>query len=154
MQFIPHYDIIIRDGYGYSISYRSVGSKGVCPWGKHLGYALCRGLSCAAGVCSNRGRVVNIVAVLRRCLFSKADFRVTWLSYGVIAVIWRGREHRGGVAVLWRYCCNVAWSRAPWRFYGFFGKRRRSRNNRGVVLGFWLNHSEIVVIVAVLRRCL
>ena len=58
--------------------------------------ALCRGLSCAAGVCSNRGGVVSSVAVLRRCLFSKADFRVMWLSYGVIAVIWRGREHRGG----------------------------------------------------------
>ena len=39
---------------------------------------------------------MGIMAVLRRCLFSKADFLVTWLSYGVIAVIRRGREHRGG----------------------------------------------------------
>ena len=47
MQFIPIYDIIIGDGYGYSISYRSVGSKGVCPWGKHLGYALLLPQKCA-----------------------------------------------------------------------------------------------------------
>ena len=40
---------------------------------------------------------MSIVAILRRCLFGKADFRVTWLSYGVIAVIWRGREYRGGL---------------------------------------------------------
>ena len=43
----PLYDIIIGDGYGYSISSRSVGSKGVCPWGKHLGYALLPAQKCA-----------------------------------------------------------------------------------------------------------
>ena len=37
-----------------------------------------------------------IVAVLLRCLLSKAESRVAWLSYGVIAVMWRGREYRGG----------------------------------------------------------
>ena len=35
------------------------------------------GLSCAAGICSNRGGVVDIVAVLRRCSFSKAE---SWVS--------------------------------------------------------------------------
>ena len=66
------------------------------PRGGGFGVRTLSGLSCAAGVCSNRGGVVSIVAVLRRCLFSKAESRVAWLSYGVIAVIRRGREHRGG----------------------------------------------------------
>ena len=66
------------------------------PRGGRLGVRTLPGLSCAAGVCSNHGGVVGIVAVLLRCLLSKAESRVAWLSYGVIAVMWRGREHRGG----------------------------------------------------------
>ena len=53
------------------------------PRGGKFGVRTLPGLSCAVGVCSNRGGVVNIVAVLLRCLWSKAESWVSWRSYGV-----------------------------------------------------------------------
>ena len=47
------------------------------PKGGDIGVRTLPGLSCAAGICSNRGGVVDIVAVLRRCSFSKAE---SWVS--------------------------------------------------------------------------
>ena len=47
------------------------------PRGGGFGVRTLPGLSCAAGVCSNRGGVVSSVAVLRRCLWSKAEW---WVS--------------------------------------------------------------------------
>ena len=43
---------------------------------------------------SNRGGVVSSVAVLLRCLFSKAEFRVAWQAYGVIVAISDSRRYR------------------------------------------------------------
>ena len=89
MQFIPLYDIIIGDGYGYLINSRFVGSKGVCPWGKHLGYALClplgqtlglrtfAGAKVRARARSNRGGVVNIVAVLHHKVVASLRYDLT-----------------------------------------------------------------------------
>ena len=52
------------------------------------------GLSCAAGVCSNRGGVVSSVAVLPRCLFSKAESWVSWRYYGFFGEIRQRRNNR------------------------------------------------------------
>ena len=92
------------------------------PRGGKLGVRTLPGLSCAAGVCSNHGGVVSSVAVLRRCLWSKAESWVLWRSYGFFGEIWRSRNNRGVVlcfrlnhseivvivAVLRRCLCNKA----------------------------------------------
>ena len=64
MQFIPQYDIMIGDGYGYPISSHSVSSKGVCPWGKHLGYALLLPQKCAPALARIVAESLIFVAVL------------------------------------------------------------------------------------------
>ena len=79
MQFTPLYDIIIGDGYGYLINSHSVSSKGVCPWGKHLGYALLPAQKCAPAL----ARIV-------------AESWVSWRSYGFFGEIRRSRNNRGG----------------------------------------------------------
>ena len=67
------------------------------PKGGGVGVRTLPGLSCAAGVCSNRGGVVSSVAVLRRCLWSKAEWWVSWRSYGFFGKIRRSRINRGVV---------------------------------------------------------
>ena len=67
------------------------------PRGGRFGVRTLPGLSCAVGVCSNRGGVVNIVAVLLRCSFSKAESWVLWRSYGFFGKIRRSRINRGVV---------------------------------------------------------
>ena len=79
LQFIPLYDIIIGDGYGYLINSRSVGLKGVCPWGKHLGYALLLPQKCAPAL----ARIV-------------AESWVSWRFYGVVCLVRRSGGYHGG----------------------------------------------------------
>ena len=79
MQFIPLYDIIKEDGYGCSIDSHSAGSKGVCPWGKHLGYALLPAQKCAPAL-------VRIVA----------ESWVSWRFYGVVCLVRRSGGYHGG----------------------------------------------------------
>ena len=72
------------------------------PRGGGLGVRTLPGLSCAAGVCSNRGGVVSSVAVLLFCVCSKAESWVSWRFYGFFGEIWRSREYRGGIILLFK----------------------------------------------------
>ena len=51
------------------------------PRGGGFGVRTLPGLSCAAGVCSNRGRVVSSVAVLRLFRWDMAESWVSWRFY-------------------------------------------------------------------------
>ena len=79
----------------YKLSLRRL--EGCLPLGQTLGLRTFATAKVRARARSNRGGVVSSVAVLRRCLWSKAEWWVSWRSYGFFGKIRQSRINRGVV---------------------------------------------------------